>query len=72
MSDQRGTGPADDETVAEPFDQTNGQVGGLDGDSDGTAESDTGSEADREDDDGVRGVDGLGAIDGGFIIGRQQ
>jgi len=38
----------DDKTSDDAFDQTNGQVPGLDGDSDGTADSDTQSEAERE------------------------
>ena len=39
----------DDETIAKPFDQTNGMMPDSDGDSDGTAASDTTSEADRAD-----------------------
>jgi hypothetical protein len=39
---------------AEGFDPTNGLVDGLQGDSDGTAESDTSSAADRQNDDGVQ------------------
>lgn len=75
MSDQRGTGAGDDETVAEPFDQTNGVVGGLDGDSDGTAASDRGSAADRDDDDGTitdtDDVPGQGAMDAGLLVDHQ-
>jgi hypothetical protein len=39
----------DDETIAKPFDQTNGMMPDSDGESDGTAASDTASEADRSD-----------------------
>jgi hypothetical protein len=68
---------ADDGAVAEPFDQTNGVVGGLDGDSDETAASDTASGAERVDGDraGISDTDdvaGQGAMDAGFIVGRQQ
>ncbi|THG33360.1 hypothetical protein [Naasia lichenicola] len=38
-------GDGGDEAIAQPFDQTNGTVSGLEGDSDGTEESDTTSEA---------------------------
>jgi hypothetical protein len=41
----------------EPFDQTNNQVPGLEGDSDGTAASDTQSAAQRENGDGADDVD---------------
>ncbi|HET6824379.1 MAG TPA: hypothetical protein VFH64_00520 [Amnibacterium sp.] len=41
--------PVDDETIAKPFDQTNGMMPDSDGESDGMAESDTTSEADRSD-----------------------
>ncbi|HEV7623238.1 MAG TPA: hypothetical protein VGO26_03815 [Amnibacterium sp.] len=72
---QRGTGP-DDEVVAEPFDQTNGVVAGLEGESGGTAGGEARSGADRRDDDGevidTDDVAGQGAMDAGFIVGRQQ
>ena len=81
MSDEQGgdrlKAAADDGTVAEPFDQTNGVAQGLDGDSDETAASDTASGAERDDGDraGITGTDdvaGQGAMDAGFIVGRQQ
>jgi hypothetical protein len=69
------TSGGDDETVAEPFDQTNGMISGDDGESDGTAASDTASAAER-DDDGEAGAlqqdGGQGGLDAGLIIGRQQ
>jgi hypothetical protein len=81
MSEQQGgdrlKAAADDGAVAEPFDQTNGMAGGLDGDSDETAASDTASGAERDDGDGA-GIDGTddvagqGAMGAGFIVGRQQ
>ncbi|MFJ4286793.1 hypothetical protein ACIPY0_14235 [Paenarthrobacter nicotinovorans] len=37
--------------ITHPFDQTNGLADDLEGDSDGTAESDTRSEAERSDED---------------------
>ncbi|HEV7623801.1 MAG TPA: hypothetical protein VGO26_06665 [Amnibacterium sp.] len=40
----------DDETIAKPFDQTNGMMPDAEGDSDGTAASDTASSAERADD----------------------
>lgn len=46
--------------ITHPFDQTNGLADDLDGDSDGTAESDTRSEAERTDDD----ESGAGVLDG--------
>jgi hypothetical protein len=51
-----------EEPIAEPFDQTNGLVDGLAGDSDGTAESDTGSAKDRADDGGRNPGDGSAAL----------
>lgn len=77
MSTEQSAGGTGDEAVAEPFDQTNGVVSGLDGESDGTAASDTGSAADRGDDDGggisdTDDVSGQGTMDAGFIVGRQQ
>jgi hypothetical protein len=39
MSDERNRS-VDDDAIGHVFDQTNGVVAGLDGDSDGTAESD--------------------------------
>lgn len=44
------TGKVDDDLIARPFDQTNGLADDS-GDSDGTAESDTKSAAQREGDD---------------------
>ncbi|WFR68849.1 hypothetical protein P9139_04105 [Curtobacterium flaccumfaciens] len=38
-----------DESIGHVFDQTNGLADGLDGDSDGTADSDVASDADRGD-----------------------
>jgi hypothetical protein len=77
MSTEQSRGAADDDVVAEPFDQTNGVVSGLDGESDGTASSDTGSAADRDDDagEGITGTDdvaGQGAMDAGLVVGRQE
>jgi hypothetical protein len=76
MSTEQGKGAADDDVVAEPFDQTNDVVGGLDGESDGTAASDTGSAADRDDaGEGITGTDdvaGQGAMGAGFVVGRQE
>ena len=51
MSDSRDVGQA--------FDQTNGVVGGLEGESDGSAAGDELSGADREAEDGSVGRDGL-------------
>lgn len=69
-------GGTDDESVAEPFDQTNGVVDGLEGESGGTADGEARSRADRRDDDGeIDGTDdvaGQGALDAGFIVGRQE
>ncbi len=74
-SQQRDTG-ADDEVVAEPFDQTNGVVDGLEGESGGTADGEVRSGADRRNDDGeiddTDDVAGQGAMDAGFIVGRQE
>ncbi|GAA2750253.1 hypothetical protein [Amnibacterium kyonggiense] len=42
---------ADDDSIGHVFDQTNGVVEGIDGDSDGTAESDERSAAERADED---------------------
>ena len=44
-------------SLGEPFDQTNQVVEGLEGDSDGTAASDTKSEAERGDADDAGGSD---------------
>jgi hypothetical protein len=56
--------PSGDDPIAQPFDQTNGMMPGSDGESDGTAESDTASAADRGDDDGAvtDTADGAGAM----------
>jgi hypothetical protein len=58
-----------DDSVA-PFDQTNGMMPGADGESDGTAESDTASAADRGgDDDGATDTaDGAGALGTGIAM----
>jgi hypothetical protein len=76
MSRDQGTSGADDAVVSEPFDQTNGVVDGLEGESGGTAEGERRSGADRRDDDGevtdTDDVAGQGAMDAGFIVGRQQ
>jgi hypothetical protein len=60
ITDDSGT--PDEEPLAEPFDQTNGLVEGLSGDSDGTADSDLKSENDRGDDDGRNPGDGSAAL----------
>ncbi|MFC0678178.1 hypothetical protein ACFFGH_10035 [Lysobacter korlensis] len=57
--DSRDSG---DDAIAEPFDQTNGLVVGLEGDSDGTADSDLKSASDRGDDDGRNPGDGSAAL----------
>ena len=76
MSTEQGSRGAEDEVVAEPFDQTNGVVEGLEGESGGTAEGEKRSGADRRDDDGeiddTDDVAGQGAMDAGFIVGRQE
>jgi hypothetical protein len=76
MSTEQGSRGADDEVVAEPFDQTNGVVDGLEGESGGTADGEERSGADRRDDDGeiddTDDVAGQGAMDAGFIVGRQE
>lgn len=46
--------PVEDESIAQPFDQTNGMMD-EGGDSDGTAASDTASAAERSNDDVVGG-----------------
>jgi hypothetical protein len=51
-----------DDSIAEPFDQTNGLVEGLEGDSDGTAESDLKSAEERGDDGGRNPGDGSAAL----------
>jgi len=57
-----------DDPVA-PFDQTNGMMPGSDGESDGTAESDTASAADRTDEDSaVDTADGAGALGTGLSM----
>lgn len=77
MSREQGSGAGDEPIMTEPFDETNGVAGGLDGDSDGTAASDTSSATDRDDDDGRLGISnpdasGQGAADAGLITGRPQ
>lgn len=57
-----------DDAVA-PFDQTNGMMPGADGESDGTAQSDTASAADREGDDSAADTaDGAGALGTGIAM----
>ena len=58
-----------DDPVA-PFDQTNGMMPGADGESDGTAESDTASAADRtdEDDAAIDTANGSGALGVGLSL----
>ncbi len=51
----------DDEPIVRPFDQTNGLVEGLEGDSDGTAASDTTS-AEERGSEGRNPGDGSAAI----------
>ena len=51
-----------DDPIAQPFDQTNGLVEGLEGDSDGTAESDLKSANERGDDGGRNPGDGSAAL----------
>jgi hypothetical protein len=58
-SPRSGNTDDDGASLDRPFDQTNDAVAGLEGDSDGTAESDTESKADRESDDRVTDI-GLG------------
>jgi hypothetical protein len=76
MSTERSSTGAGDEVVAEPFDQTNGVVEGLEGESGGTADGDQRSGADRRNDDGeiddTDDVAGQGAMDAGYIVGRQE
>jgi hypothetical protein len=76
MSTEQSSTGADDAVVAEPFDQTNGVVGGLEGESGGTADGEERSGADRRNDDGevtdTDDVAGQGAMDAGYIVGRQQ
>jgi hypothetical protein len=50
MSD---TTPTGDDAVLGGFDQTNDQVGGLEGESGGTADGEARSEADRDDAEGA-------------------
>ncbi len=52
----------DDKLMQEPFDQTNGLVDGLEGDSDGTAESDLKSAQERGDDGGRNPGDGSASL----------
>lgn len=55
----------DDDSVAHVFDQTNGVVEGIDGDSDGTAASDEYSSAERGEGDGA--LDGSEPLGGDTI-----
>lgn len=66
LEDGRQTGRAglSDDSVGHVFDQTNGVIDGIDGDSDGTADSDAASAAQRrEEPRGVAEVDPLGTDD---------
>lgn len=58
-----------DDPIA-PFDQTNGMMPGADGESDGTAGSETTSAADRGDEDGstTDTADGAGALGTGLAM----
>jgi hypothetical protein len=59
--------PSGDDSIARPFDQTNGVMPASEGETDGTAESDTASAADRGgDDDAVDTADGAGALGAGL------
>ena len=51
-----------DDSIARPFDQTNGLVDGLEGDSDGTAESDLRNAQERGDDGGRNPADGSAGL----------
>ena len=51
-----------DDSISRPFDQTNGLVEGLEGDSDGTAESDLKNAQERDDDEGRNPGDGSAAL----------
>lgn len=58
-----------DDSIVAPFDQTNGMMPGSDGESDGTAESDTASAADRDGDDSATDTgDGAGALGTGIAM----
>lgn len=60
--------PSGDDPVA-PFDQTNGMMPGAAGESDGSAESDTASAADRTgDDDATDTANGAGALGTGLAM----
>jgi hypothetical protein len=59
--------PSGDDPVA-PFDQTNGMMPGADGESDGSAGSETSSAADRDDPDAVDTADGAGALGTGIAM----
>lgn len=70
----------DDKDVTDPladpghlFDQTNGIAEGLEGDSDGTAASETASEAERADEDDTPTTENTALLaDGGPRIGVDQ
>ena len=49
MTDNTVPNTARDDSIAQPFDQTNGVVPGIEGDSDGSEISDHASAAERED-----------------------
>lgn len=63
------TGPGDDDVLAGTFDQTNGQVSGLEGESDGTAEGDVDPGAIR---DGRMGVAPFDEQDAGDAEALQE
>jgi hypothetical protein len=61
--------PSGDDSIARPFDQTNGMMPASEGESDGTAESDTASAADRDDDDSALDTaNGAGALGTGAAM----
>lgn len=62
-TERHGLGDIDDDgSIGHVFDQTNGVIEGVDGDSDGTAQSDVHSGAER---------DGGGTLDGAEPLGRE-
>ncbi|MDH2442654.1 hypothetical protein QDR37_01720 [Amnibacterium sp. CER49] len=65
MTDERST-TGDDDTIARPFDQTNGMTD-IGGETDGTARSDTESAAERSDGDGLDGTVAGDRLDGAEV-----
>jgi hypothetical protein len=61
--------PAGDDSIGHVFDQTNGIVEGLDGDSDGSAEGDELSSAERADEDGT--LDGAERLGGDIDVAHR-